>query len=91
MFASLEFALSRGLLQIHAMRGMSLQAPAFSFNKWKGLGETLSAKGFVVTTLRDVLQDDPDADDKLAKLYELAREGWPTPDRAGIYVTLWRA
>lgn len=78
--ASQEFALARGFIQVHTMRGMSLRAVDFSFKRWKGLGEKLSAKGFLVTTLKDELGADRNAVDKLAKLYRFTREGWPSPD-----------
>lgn len=80
MPSSLEFALARGFIQIHLMRGMSLHADDFSFSKWTGLGQRLLSRGFLVTTLKDVLEADHNALDKLASLYKLAREGWPSPD-----------
>ena len=77
---SLKFALARGFTQVHVMRGMSLRAAEFSFDKWSQLGQDLSAKGFVLTSLKDELESDRDAIDKLALLYKFARQDWPSPD-----------
>ena len=80
MPASLNFALARGFTQVHVMRGMSLRAVDFSFDKSKQLGQDLSARGFVLTSLKKELESDSDAINKLAQLYKLARHGWPSPD-----------
>lgn len=80
MPASLSFALARRFTQIHVMRGMSLRAVDFSFAKWKQLGQDLSGRGFVLTSLKKELESDCDAINKLAQLYKFARHGWPTPD-----------
>ena len=79
MPASLRFALDKGFTQIHTMRGMSLHAADFSFEKWREWGKKLSA-GFVFTSLKEELEADVNAIDKLARLYKLARDGWPSPD-----------
>lgn len=80
MPASLSFALARRFAQIHTMRGMSLRAADFWFGNWKGLGQKISEMGLLVKSLKEELDADPDALDKLARLYKLAREGWPSPD-----------
>jgi len=79
MPASLRFALDRGFTQIHTMRGMSFNAADFLFEKWRELGQKLSA-GFVFTSLKEELETDVNAIDKLAQLYKLARHDWPSPD-----------
>jgi GNAT superfamily N-acetyltransferase len=78
--ASLRFALSRGFSEIHTMRGMSLHKKDFSLDKWKALGEKLSAIDFVVSNLKDEFEANSDPIDRLAELYKLARQGWPSPD-----------
>jgi hypothetical protein len=40
----------------------------------------LTCAGFVFTTLKEELEADVNAIDKLAQLYKLARHGWPSPD-----------
>ena len=79
MPASVSFALASGFAQVHVMRGMTLRAADFCFDKWKGVGQQLSDR-FVVTTMKEELESGADAVDKLARLYKLAREGWPSPD-----------
>src|SRR5215472_4905645 len=80
MRASLKFALARGFTQIHTMRGMSLDAADFSFGSWEELGRKLAAQDFRLTTLQQELDAGASAIDKLAELYGLAKEGWPSPD-----------
>ena len=77
---SLNFALARGFTKVHVMRGMSLRAVDFSFDKWKPLEQDLSARGFVLTSLKKELDLHSDAIDKLAQLYRSARQDWPSPD-----------
>lgn len=79
MPASVNFALASGFTRIHVMRGMTLRAADFCFDKWKDMGQQLSDR-FVVTTLKMELESGADPVDKLARLYKLAREGWPSPD-----------
>jgi GNAT superfamily N-acetyltransferase len=79
MPASRSFASASGFTQIHIMRGMTLHAADFCFDKWKDLGQQLSQR-FVVTTLKKELESGADAVEKLARLYSSAREGWPSPD-----------
>ena len=79
MPASVSFALASGFTQIHVMRGMTLRAADFCFDKWKDVGQQLSDR-FAVTTLKKELESGADPVDKLARLYKLAREGWPSPD-----------
>lgn len=79
MPGSVSFALASGFTQIHVMRGMSLRAADFCFDKWNDLDQQLSDR-FVVTTLKQELESGADAVDKLARLYKLARKGWPSPD-----------
>jgi GNAT superfamily N-acetyltransferase len=80
MPTSLNFALTRGFIQVHVMRGMSLSAVDFSFGKWKQLGQDLAARGFVLTNLKKELESECDAINKLVQLYKFARQGWPSPD-----------
>jgi len=80
MPASLKFLFARGFAQIHTMRGLSLRATDFSFDKCQPLAQQLAARGFVLTTLKDELDSDANAIDKLARLYKVAREDWPSPD-----------
>jgi GNAT superfamily N-acetyltransferase len=80
MDGPLAFALARGFQEIHRMRGMSLHAENFSFEKWKNLGERLSAEGFRVTTFKDEDEAGNAPVKRLAELYKRAREGWPLPD-----------
>lgn len=76
MDESLRFALSRGFTEVHRMRGMSLDAGDFSFEKWRGLGEKLSAEGFTVTTLKREAEDGKNPLAKLVELQRRAVEGW---------------
>jgi len=80
MDASLQFALKRGFSEVHRMRGMSLQAEDFSFEKWKDLGEKLTAENFVVTTLENELKIENQPIDRLVKLHKRAVEGWALID-----------
>jgi GNAT superfamily N-acetyltransferase len=80
MSTSLSFAMARGFTQIHIMRGMSLHARDFSFSDWKELGQDLFARGFLLTSLKEELQSDVDAIERLVKLYRHVRKGWPSPD-----------
>jgi GNAT superfamily N-acetyltransferase len=80
MPSSLNFALTRGFVQVHVMRGMSLRAADFSFDKWKQLGQDLAARGFVLTDLKTELESDCDAINKLVQLHKFARQDWPSPD-----------
>ena len=80
MEASLAFALARGFIEIHRMRGMSLHANDFSYEKWEGLGAALSASGFLATTFKDEAKANNDPIAKLAELLSRAREGWLSPD-----------
>ena len=75
----LKFALDRGFTQIHTMRGLSLHAADFSFEKWIELGRKLSV-GYVFTTMKEELAAGVDAVGKLAQLYKFARHDWPSPD-----------
>lgn len=50
MNESLAFALSKGFVEIHRMRGVSLRAEDFSFENWRDLGEKLTAEGLTATT-----------------------------------------
>ena len=79
MPASLTFLLDKGFTEIHTMRGMSLNATDFQFEKWREWGQQLSAC-FVFTTLKEELEAGVNAIDKLAQLYKLTKRGWPTPD-----------
>ena len=80
MPASLKFLLARGFAQIHTMRGLSLRATDFSFARWQPLGQQLADGGFVLSTLKDELDSDANAIARLAELYRVAREDWPSPD-----------
>lgn len=80
MDASLQFALKRGFSEVHRMRGMSLQAEDFSFEKWKELGDKLTAENFVVTTLENELKIGNQSIDKLVELHKKAVEGWALID-----------
>jgi len=82
MPASLSFALARGFTEIHVMRGMSLRAVDFSYADWQELGKDPHGKGFLVTTLKEEMQTDGAAIDKLVDLYRAVRQGWPSPDPA---------
>ncbi len=87
MDEGLLFALSRGFMEIHRMRGMSLRAGDFNFDKWKGLGERLSRQGFRVTTFKDEDEAGNTPVERLAELSRHAREGWPLPDPTWKYET----
>lgn len=76
MDGSLRFALSRGFVEVHRMRGMSLDAVDFSFERWIGLGEKLSAESFTVTTFKCEVEAGNNPLDKLAELQKCAVEGW---------------
>lgn len=80
MNGSLEFALTRGFSEVHRMRGMSLRAENFSFEKWKGLGEKLTAENFVVTTLENELKKGNQPIEKLVELHKEAVKGWALID-----------
>jgi GNAT superfamily N-acetyltransferase len=80
MESSVGFALARGFIKIHSMRGMSLRRTDFSPDRWESLGKTLSAQGFLATTLKEELEANRNPIDKLANLHRQARQGWPTPD-----------
>lgn len=73
---SLAFALSKGFVALHRMRGMSLRAQDFSFENRRSLGEKLSAEGFTATTLE---AEECAGEKPLEKLIELQKyvvEGW---------------
>ena len=72
MEESLAFAHSAGFEEIHRMRGMSLRAEDFSYEKWRGAGERLYAEGFTATTLRDEEAGARAPVDKLAELQRRA-------------------
>jgi GNAT superfamily N-acetyltransferase len=76
MDGSLAFGLSRGFTELHRMRGMSLRAGDFSFERWRGLGEKLSAEGFTPTTLKDEADAGREPLEKLIELHRHAQEGW---------------
>ena len=76
MDESLSFAVSNGFAEVHRMRGTSLYAHDFSFEKWRALGEKLTAEGFIVTTLQ---REDEAGHNPIIKLVELQKravEGW---------------
>lgn len=83
MDGSLRFALSRGFVEVHRMRGMSLDAVDFSFDEWAGLGAKLSAEGLTVTTLERETAAGNNPLDKLIELRKRAIEGWPQSGLAG--------
>lgn len=76
MNESLAFALSRNFVEIHRMRGMSLDADDFSFENWRALGEKLSAKGFTPTTFAAEERAGQNPMEKLIELQKYAVEGW---------------
>lgn len=76
MDESLRFALSRGFIEVHRMRGMSLDASDFSFEKWTELGEKLAVEGFTVTTFKREAEAGNNPMDKLVELQRRAVEGW---------------
>ncbi|HEX8738226.1 MAG TPA: hypothetical protein VF721_23025 [Pyrinomonadaceae bacterium] len=76
----LRFAFSNGFEEIHRMRGMSLAARDFSFEKWKPLGAKLAAKDFVPTTLEAELNSQKNPIENLVKLHRSAQKGWESPD-----------
>lgn len=76
MNESLAFALSRGFIEIHRMRGMSLQATDFSYEKWRELGARLSASRYAATTFKAEDEANNNPVKKLAELLNRAREGW---------------
>ena len=76
MDESLRFAISRGFAEVHRMRGMSLYARDFSFEKWRELGKKLAAEGFIVTTLKREAKAGNNPFDKLMELQKRAVEGW---------------
>src|SRR5262249_48998828 len=85
MESSLTFALVRGFIKIHRMRGMSLYSTDFSYERWEELGKRLSATGFLVTTLREELEANNNPIEKLAKLHRYSQQGWPSPDPTQEY------
>ncbi len=76
MNESLAFALARSFVELHRMRGMSLQAADFSFENWRGLGEKLSAEGFTATTFAAEEHAGENPLEKLVELQKHAVEGW---------------
>jgi len=76
----LKFALANGFAEVHRMRGMSLRAGDFSFEKWSRLGKKLSAQRFVVTTLAREIEAGNQPVEKLAELHKRAVEGWALID-----------
>lgn len=73
---SLAFALSKGFVELHRMRGVSLRVCDFSFEKWRALGEKLSAEGFTATTLEAEENAGENPLEKLVELQKYAVEGW---------------
>lgn len=80
MDESLRFALERGFSEVHRMRGMSLRAEDFTFEKWKELGEKLTAENFVVTTLENEFGFENNPIDRLIELHKKAVKGWALID-----------
>lgn len=80
MKGSLPFALENGFSEVHRMRGMCLQAEDFSFEKWKKLGEKLTAENFVVTTLENELKNGNQPIEKLVELHKEAVKDWALID-----------
>ena len=72
----LEFALVNGFAEVHRMRGMSLRAEDFSFEKWHELGKKLAARKFVVTTLAEEIAAGKPAIENLVELHQRAVQGW---------------
>ncbi|HSK72863.1 MAG TPA: GNAT family N-acetyltransferase [Pyrinomonadaceae bacterium] len=80
MDAGLAFALANGFTEVHRMRGMSLDAEDFSFEKWMELGKRLAAENFVVTTLEEEIKAGNQRFKKLARLHKEASKDWASPD-----------
>lgn len=80
MEASLAFALANGFAEVHRMRGMSLHAEDFSFEKWAELGKRLAAENFTVTTLENEIEAGNQPFEKLARLHKEAAKDWASPD-----------
>jgi GNAT superfamily N-acetyltransferase len=80
MEASLTFALAKGFVEVHRMRGVSLAASDFSYHKWTDLGEQLCAQGFAVTTYQAEAKANNNPINKLVELHSHAKEGWLSPD-----------
>jgi GNAT superfamily N-acetyltransferase len=80
MDGGLEFALANGFAEVHRMRGMSLRAEDFSFEKWNHLGKKLAAQRFVVTTLAEEIEAGKQPFEKLVELHKRAVEGWALID-----------
>jgi GNAT superfamily N-acetyltransferase len=80
MDASLAFALANNFTEVHRMRGMSLEAEDFSFEKWAELGKKLAAENFVVTTLEREIKAGNQPFEKLVELHKEAVKDWALPD-----------
>lgn len=76
----LEFALANGFAEVHRMRGMTLQAEDFSFEKWRELGKKLAARKFVATTLSEEIAAGKPAIELLVELHQHAVQGWAQID-----------
>ena len=83
MNGSLAFALSNGFVELHRMRGVSLRADEFSFEKWRALGEKLSATGFTATTFEAEERAGENPVEKLVELQKHAVEGWSLTSLSG--------
>lgn len=80
MSGGLEFALENEFQEVHRMRGMSLRAEDFSFEKWKVLSGNLSAENLVVTTLANEEKRGNQPIEKLVELHKKAVQGWALID-----------
>ena len=76
----LEFALANGFAEVQRMRGMTLRAADFSFEKWSELGKKLAARRFVVTTLAAEHEAGKPAVENLVELHRQAVRGGDSVD-----------
>lgn len=79
-YGSLAFALTHHFVEVHRMRGMSLDAHDFSYDQWHPLQTRLAAQGFLSTTYQVEADAHRQPLDRLVALHLAAREGWHSPD-----------
>jgi GNAT superfamily N-acetyltransferase len=80
MQGSIAFALAHDFVEIHRMRGMSLDSDDFSYEHWQPLVSTLAPQGFVSTTYQAEAEAQRQPLDRLVALHLEAKAGWHSPD-----------
>jgi GNAT superfamily N-acetyltransferase len=77
---ALEFVRRRGFQESHRMGAYRLDFAQTDVPGFQEAFARLRDRGFEVTNLAAVREDDPHHLERLHELYSAAREGWPDPD-----------